>query len=160
VARLNLDDPLKLRTLVLRRAGHDPQVLSHLDLTATAGVAASDEELTFPGTPSRQRQTTNRGGQIKHDHGLDRGGDGEEAQTQLYSGHVFGDHISLLNGAPWNANKRKTSNNALAATALARVRDSAVNASVIISALGSCRGASSRPTPNAPTTAHSRTSPV
>ena len=61
-------------------------------------------------------------------------GDGEAVPAQLYSGHVFGDHLSLLNGVPWGANKRKTSSNALAATALARVRDAAASASIIISA--------------------------
>ena len=34
--------------------------------------------------------------------GMDAGGHGEAAHPQLYLGHVFCDHISLLDGVPWN----------------------------------------------------------
>jgi hypothetical protein len=53
---LYLDDASDLRPPVLDRAGHDPQVLRHLDLAAAVGVAGEDEDLAFRVRPSRLQQ--------------------------------------------------------------------------------------------------------
>ena len=74
------------------RLGQHPQVFRNPDLAATVGSATEDGH-----------------------------GHGETARIQLYSGHVFGDHIYPLKGVPWSATKQRTSNNAIAVTALAIV---------------------------------------
>ena len=43
----HFNDPLNFRPPILGRAGHDPQVVRHLDLATVVSVAAEDEDLTF-----------------------------------------------------------------------------------------------------------------
>ena len=43
----HFNDPLNIRPPIFDQAGHDLQVVRHLDLATVVSVAAEDEDLTF-----------------------------------------------------------------------------------------------------------------